>query len=627
MKRRILRAAGRGGRQVETSLRRARVVLKSRELERGARWLLYCALIGVVAGAAALAFDRLCDVGTHVFLERLAGWSPARPAGEATHNPSGGGPRHLILLAIVPALGGLLSGALVRAAAPEAAGHGTDAAIDSYHRKGGFIRPIVPAVKIVASALTLGSGGSGGREGPIAQAGAGFGSFITSRLGLSNDDRRVLMAAGMGAGIGSIFRAPLAGALFASEILYRSAEFEASVMIPACVASIIAYCTFALAHGTGALFQTPPLAFSNPLELIAYFALAIVLVVFGFLYVRTFYGMHALFERWHVPGPVKTAAGGAMTGLIAVGLFTLTRNDGSLSVLSFGYGIIQRALDAPATLSVGPALLAMIALGKILTTSFSIGSGGSAGVFGPSMVIGGCVGGAVGLVLHSLFPTIVHQPAAFVIVGMAGFFSGVAKTPISTLVMVSEITGSYSLLLPSMWVCVLTFAMSRRWNLYSKQVHGRVDSPAHQGRFVVDVLRNIRVSEVVDSRIRPAVLAENAPLSAVLPVVAGAEQTTFPVVGLDGALVGLISLEEVRRLLIETPPVDRVTARDVMVTEFPTVAPTSNLADALRTLASVDFEEIPVWDETTRSLHGLLSRRLLTQTYVERMAALGRSSA
>ena len=270
-------------RRVEASLRSLVGAVRDTEVRARralaastARWSASSRAVG------ALLFDLLSNVGVHLFLEKLAGWSPARPGGEHSMFDVVTGHANLLLLALMPALGGLFSGALVTWLAPEASGHGTDAAIDAYHRHGGYIRPRVPLVKIVASALTLGSGGSGGREGPIAQIGAGFGSFIATRLRLSNDDRRMLVAAGMGAGIGSIFRAPLAGALFASEILYSSAEFEASVLIPACVSSIIAYSTFTLVHGTGTLFHTPPLTFTNPLELLAYFVLAVVLVVYGF---------------------------------------------------------------------------------------------------------------------------------------------------------------------------------------------------------------------------------------------------------------------------------------------------------------------------------------------------------
>ncbi|MFQ5599910.1 MAG: chloride channel protein [Candidatus Krumholzibacteriia bacterium] len=616
------RSFPRGGR-LEEGLRRAVVALGRTDLQHGVRWLLYCAAIGVVAGLGAVLFDYLSGVGVHVFLERLAGWSPDLPAGEKPLFRFVTGHRNLLILALVPALGGLLSGALVLWLAPETAGHGTDAAIESYHTRAGYIRPVVPLVKIVASAITLGSGGSGGREGPIAQTGAGFGSFIASRLRLSNDDRRVLMAAGMGAGIGSIFRAPLAGALFASEILYRSAEFEASVMIPACIASIIAYCTFTLVRGTGTLFYTPELSFSNPLELIAYFVLALVLVFYGFMYVRTFYGIHNWFERWKVPRFLKPAAGGLLTGVLGVALLLVTQREGALSVLGFGYGVIQTALNAPATMAVGTAaLLAVIALGKIVTTSCSIGSGGSAGVFGPSMVVGGCVGGAVGLMFHTVWPDVVQHPAAFVVVGMAGFFSGIANTPISTLVMVSEMTGSYSLLLPSMWVCVLTFAMSRRWNLYAHQVPGRVDSPAHQGRFAIDVLRGIRVSEVVEVHKNVYLMHEGESLSQILSVVASTEQSTFPVLDSSGDLVGVISLEQIRRVLNENLPAELLIAQDLMVTDFPFVTPQGDLAAVLRMLSSVDLEEIPVWDPEKRAFAGLLSRKELTRTYVERMAAL-----
>jgi CIC family chloride channel protein len=425
----------------------------------------------------------------------------------------------------------------------------------------------------------------------------------------------------MGAGIGSIFRAPLAGALFASEILYSSAEFEASVLVPACIASIIAYSTFTLVHGTGALFVTPALAFTNPLELVAYFVLALVLVAYGFLYVRVFYGTHGLFERWRIPSALKPAVGGLITGVLAVALLRATGSEESLSVLAFGYGVLQHALDAHASLSIGAGLLALIALGKIVTTSSSIGSGGSAGVFGPSMVIGGCAGGAVGLALHQLFPEVVKQPAAFVVVGMAGFFAGIAKTPISSLVMVSEITDSYSLLIPSLWVCVLTFAMSKRWNLYSKQVAERVDSPAHEGKFAVEVLRGIGVEEGIDRSRKMEVVRAGDGLRHVLDLVGAADQATFPVLDGAGALVGLITLDEIRRVMNEKSS-PGVVAHDVMITEFPRVSSSTDLADAVRTLASVDLEEVPVWDEKSQSLVGLLSRKRITRMYVERMSAL-----
>jgi CIC family chloride channel protein len=306
-----------------------------------------------------------------------------------------------------------------------------------------------------------------------------------------------------------------------------------------------------------------------------------------------------------------------------------TQREESLSVMAFGYGVIQAALDQAtldaATLWVGAGLLALIALGKILTTSFSIGSGGSAGVFGPSMVIGGCVGGAVGLVLHQWFPDVVQQPAAFVVVGMAGFFAGVANTPISTLVMVSEITGSYSLLLPSMWVCVLTFTMSRKLSLYAHQVPTRIDSPAHQGRYAIDVLEGIHVADVVLSDTRVHVFNQAESLQNVLAAIASTDQSTFPVLDEAGELVGVISLEQVRRVINEHLPPELVIAQDLMVRDFPYVTPDTDLAEALRLFSGVALEEIVVWNPSAHSFLGLLSRTQLTRTYVERMAALDAS--
>src|SRR4029077_2194219 len=188
----------------------------------------------------------------------------------------------------------ILSGVIVYTLAPEAEGHGTDAAIAAYHHHQGRIRPRVPLIKIVASALTIGSGGSGGREGPIAQIGAGFGSFLGGLLRLRPAERRVLMAAGMGAGVAAIFRAPLAGALFAAEVLYRSPDFESEVIIPAALASIMAYCTFGGVFGWAPLFSLPPellnvLTFNRPLHLVSYTFLALFLVVLAMLYTRSFY--------------------------------------------------------------------------------------------------------------------------------------------------------------------------------------------------------------------------------------------------------------------------------------------------------------------------------------------------
>src|SRR5947209_6246535 len=301
------------------------------------------------------------------------------------------------------------------------------------------------------------------------------------------------MAAGMGAGIAAIFRAPLAGALFASEVLYRSPEFEPEVIMPAALASVVSYCTFGLFFGWQPLFGKLDVGFSGPTELIGYAALIPVVVILAMLYTRSFYGLTALFHRLPVPQKLRPAIGAFLTGVIGLTLYySLDRNQDTLSVMSFGYGILQRAFTHPTGMA---AVLVAVAVGKIATTGLTIGSGGSGGVFGPSMVIGGCAGGAVGIVLHRLSPTLVPHPATFVIVGMAGFFAAAAKTPVSTLVIVSEMTGNYNLLLPTLWVCIIAFLLSDEQSIYSSQVLSRSRSPAHQGEYVRDVLSGLRVRQ------------------------------------------------------------------------------------------------------------------------------------
>ena len=297
--------------------------------------------------------------------------------------------------------------------------------------------------------------------------------------------------------------------LFAAEVLYWSSDFECEVLIPAGLASVVSYCTFGLAFGWAPLFSLPPelisvLTFNNPLSLVSYAVLALFLVVLAMLYTRSFYGLTYLFHRLSVRPHFRPAIGAFLTGLLGLVLYFLFgREQQVLAVLSFGYGVLQDAMTAsPAaggSLFLAAVLLA-VALGKILTTGLTIGSGGSGGVFGPSMVIGGCGGGALGIFLHWLWPALVPHPATFVIVGMAGFFAAAAKTPFSTLVIVCEMTGNYNLLLPTLWVCALTFLLSDEQSIYSSQVENRSCSPAHLGDYFKELLTSLQVGEFLPKR-------------------------------------------------------------------------------------------------------------------------------
>jgi CIC family chloride channel protein len=521
------------------------------------------------------------------------------------------------MLLVVPVVGGLASGWLVFSFAPEAEGHGTDAVIDAYHRKQGVIRPRVPLVKIVASALTIGTGGSGGREGPIAQIGAGFGSFLATLLHMRPSERRVLMAAGMGAGVAAIFRAPLAGALFAAEVLYRSPEFEPEVIMPAALASVVSYCTFGMFFGWQPLFGNLHLGFGGPTELIGYAALIPVVVVLAMFYTRSFYGLTALFHMMSVPRQLRPAVGAFLTGVVGLSLyFGFGRNRDVLAVMSFGYGILQKAFTNPDGMA---AVLVAVALGKILTTGLTIGSGGSGGVFGPSMVIGGCAGGAVGLELHALWQPLAPQPAAFAVVGMAGFFAAAAKTPFSTLVIVSEMTGDYNLILPSLFVCTLAFLLSDEQSLYQAQVETRSRSPAHQGSYVRDVLAGVRVERFLTVGETGPMLRQGDPLAAVVGYFQDPSTPVLPVVDEAGRLLGVVTPEEVNVALQSSAAAPHLVAADLARGGVTPLSPDDDLDRALELFVENDLLALPVVSDGR--LVGVVRRADVVGEYLRRVHA------
>ncbi|MDA0831857.1 MAG: chloride channel protein [Planctomycetota bacterium] len=588
------------------------------------KWFVLATAIGIVAGLGAIAFQVLTQVVAHYALSNVAGFPILEPHGEHAFLEHGDKDLSPILLVVVCIVGGLASGAIVYSLAPEAEGHGTDAAIDAFHNKGGAVRSRVPFVKTIASAITIGTGGSGGREGPIAQIGSGFGSYLASRLKLSTRDRRIMLAAGMGAGVGAIFRAPLAGALFAAEILYSEAEFEADVIVPAAMASIVAYMVYCLSLPADIRYR--PLfgnelhyRLTSPLELLPYGVMAIVLVIAAAIYIKTFYGMHRIFKKLPGPPHVRPALGAFLTALTGLGLWLLFgKNPHALAVMATGYGTLQETLLDAADIGM-PLLLAIAAL-KILTTSFTIGSGGSGGVFGPSMVIGGSLGAAVGLAFHDVWPDVVTRPEPFALVGMAGFFAGAANAPISTIIMVSEMTGDYSLLLPTTYCSTICFVLCRRWKLYQKQVPSRLQSPAHRGDFIVDLLEGIKVKEVYRRDLTLIHIPEGLPLEMIVHRVAETHQHYYPVENSEGRMIGIFSADDVRKYLYDDAIWKLAIARDIMVSNYLYVTPQDDLNTALERFTQLNIDELPVLDDgKSRRLLGMLRRKETIGFYNRRL--------
>jgi CIC family chloride channel protein len=393
-------------------------------------------VIGIISGCGGILFNFLLQTGAQFFTKDLVNFLTNGAAGR----PFFGVPLGRWFMLGIPALGGLIAGLIVFSFAPEAEGHGTDAMIESFHWKKGVIRRRVPIIKTIASAITIGSGGSAGKEGPIAQIGAGFGSFLASVLKVGDKERRVMLLAGAAGGIGAIFKAPLGAALFATEVLYRREDFEFEAVIPCILSSIVGFTVFTLYDGTGTIFRIPVFSTVSPGQLPLYAVLGLLCAGVGFVYVRFFYGVRdRFFKPLGISRMLKPALGGLFVGIIG---FFLPE------VLGGGYGSIQSAIDGRLA---GGIMLALV-FGKILATSCTISSGGSGGVFAPSLFIGSMLGGSFGDVCQKFFPHVVSQPSTFVLVGMGGFFAGVAKVPIAALIMVAEMTGGYALIVPMMIV-------------------------------------------------------------------------------------------------------------------------------------------------------------------------------
>ncbi len=378
--------SGRRRQKRSTGLRRQSGVpalAKALGKHRFFRWLVYGAVIGALSALGAAVVFFLLEWAKFFALEYLAGYAMAKPAGEHLVPFAATTPLHLWLLVLLPAIGGLLSGLIVYTWAPEAEGHGTDAFIDAFHNKQGFVRTRVPFVKGIASVITLATGGSAGREGPIAQIGSGIGSWLGRTLKLNIRERRLMLLAGCAGGLGAIFRAPLGGALTSVEVLYRE-DLETEGVVLCIISSSVSYAIFTGIFGHQPIFAIPSIQFSSALELLLYAVLGLVCVPFGYMYVKTFYGLR---DRFFRKLPIRRALIPAFGGIL-VGLIALWQPE----ILSGGYGTIQKALmgELPVVLMFTLAFL------KIAATSFTISSGGSGGVFGPSLFIGAMLGGAVG---------------------------------------------------------------------------------------------------------------------------------------------------------------------------------------------------------------------------------------
>jgi CIC family chloride channel protein len=556
------------------------------------KWLVVSSLIGIVAGVGAIAFTLAITWATHFFLGGLVGYQPPNPQGEG-----GGGDlsplldigRHplFLLLPLVVGLGGLLSGLIVFTFAPEAEGHGTDAAIAAFHYEEGRVRARIPLIKLVASAITIGSGGSGGREGPTAQISAGFGSLLARWLGLSVSDRRIALAAGIGAGIGAIFRAPLGGALIGAEILYTQ-DLEIDAIIPALVASIIGYAIYGAWAGWEPIFGNQAQnTFNSPLQLVYYALLGIICGGVGILYARTFHGAARLFHRLSLSRHwlwVKPTIGGVLVGLMGLAI---------PEALGMGYGWVQASMG-PLLLSLPFWLVLVLPFAKILSTSLSIGSGGSGGIFGPGMVIGSMVGASVWRLTFQHLPAIPATPAPFVIVAMMALFGGIAHAPLAVMLMVAEMTGNLSLLAPAMVAVGLASIVVGKHTIYTSQLETRANSPAHRLRLSFPLLSTLVAREALMPMVSQFITPETT-VAAVEVAIKAEGRSGVVVRKPDGTLAGVATLADIQRVPEEAR--DQTAIGAVMTREPVAVRASDPLDVVLEQLTKAGIRWAPILDE------------------------------
>jgi CIC family chloride channel protein len=571
------------------------------DLEEGAsflrKWGLIGVLIGVGTGLGALALVWLIDFVGHYLLGSIVGYSPPLPGGEGGHPGYAFHMNRPWLLPIVTAGAGLVGGLVTWKLAPETAGIGTNAAIRAFHDNQ-KLKPKTSLLKLLTSALTIGGGLTSGREGPIAQIGAAMGSSIADAFKLTARERNIALAAGLGAGIAAIFKAPLAGAIIGAEIFYTE-DFEVEALVPGLVASVIGYSIVGSVTGFQPVFNPPPevLHFDHPLSLVFFAALGVGCGLLARLLFAVYYRVERFFKRF--PLWLATAVGGLCTGLIGLAV---------PSVVGTGYGWAQFAISQQIDL-LPPLLLLIAAFAEILSASLTLGSGNSGGIFGPSVVTGGMFGGAFGYAAHYFFPSLVEHPGNFAIVGMVAFFAAAAKAPISTIIMISEMTGGYGLLAPAMFAVVTAFILSGKKTIFPAQVRNRLDSPFHADEFAPIVLGRVKAGDVMIHL--PVCVNAEAAVGEAIGLMGDYGLASLPVIS-QNRLSGRITLLASHRL----PEVQRQTTlvQEIMSPLSNVAYPDDDLFTILKRFAASDVGNLPVVTREKPDLPiGLVTRSALWQ--------------
>jgi len=552
-------------------------------------------LVGLAAGVGALVLIRLIEELQALFLQGQVLLTRRTPLGAV----------------FIPALGGLLAGPLIHYLAREAKGHGVPEVMQAIILRGGRIRPIVALIKALASALCISSGGSAGREGPIVQIGAALGSTIGQIFHLSDVRIRNLVACGAAAGIAATFNAPIAGVIFALEVILAELELTSltAVVIASVTASIVSRSTL----GDFPAFVVPSYRLEHPLELFLYLVMGMLAAGVAWLFVTLLYQAEDWFDRWRFPEPLKPAVGGLAVGLI-----------GLWAPLALGAGLtgIETALQGEMAWS----LMAGLVVAKILATTFTLGSGNSGGVFAPALFMGAMFGGTFGHLARQAFPEIAGPVGAYALVGMAAVFAGAAHAPMTAMLIVFEMSRDYRLILPLMLTTVISTAISRRLrreSIYTLKLKRRgIDVYAGKD---LNLMRTILVGEAMTPIDKIVTVTPDTPLRDLARIFNETHHHGLVVLDESGNLYGVVTLADLERA--GSDQLMTGTVRDICTTRVRTAFPDETLEDALRHFGVLDVGRIPVVDRANpRRVVGVLRRgdivRAYSHAFIEEQARL-----
>lgn len=549
---------------------------------------VYSVVVGLICGVASMVFSFLMSLLEAFFLS-MHMQSPAKTEDlvqkiefASQHTTS------TLLILVLPALGGLAAGLIIHFFCKDASGTGTDEMIHAFHFKEGKINTQTPFYKGIATLFTIPTGGSGGKEGPISLIGAGIGVWFSGLVNAGSRARRTLLLAGTAAGLGSVFRSPLGGALTAAEMVYKK-DIESDALIPCFISSVTAYLIYISYAGAESPFHIIETQAFYANEIPLYLLLGALCFGFGFLFIKGFNNTRTLFDRFAMPAWLKPAIGGLLTGCLGVLFFEVTgMGSDFLEFVIAGhypdYFISQGAI------SVALTCLA-IAFLKIVSTTLTIGSGGSAGIFGPSLFIGAMLGAAVGIFTQIIFPHQNVSVASFMVIGMGAFYAGVAHAPIAGIVMIIEMTGNYALLPPIIIVSIFTFLLSRKISFYKNQVDNRFKSPAHTYNMRTDVLEGSTLKEQFPEFRNIAIVNQNWTFSEVKHYASQTHASDFVVVDEDWNYKGMISL---RLMNVKKEDQDKSILDHII--NIPTVESSQSLSAALTVILEHDIDKVAVME-------------------------------